>query len=103
MQGSLYGTLFSKKKLEEEVSALKDHLLDTSSYIYFERAKEHVTFFHPKLDMSPMDIFKVVYDGHLMHEEKGHSSDMSVASINTNTKDELNKETKEVHPEDAFE
>lgn len=45
----------------------------------------------------------MVCDGHLMHEEKVHSSDMSVASTNTNTKDELNRATEEVHLEDAFE
>lgn len=44
---------------------LKDDLAETSN-IYFERAKEKITFLNPELDLRPMDMFKIVHDGQVV-------------------------------------
>lgn len=61
LQVSLYDILNLKSKLEYEVSELKDDLVETFD-IYFEREKEQVALLHSELDLSHMDIFKVVCD-----------------------------------------
>lgn len=43
------------------MSGLKDDLVAISG-TYFERAKEQVSFFYPKLDLGMMDDFKVICD-----------------------------------------
>lgn len=52
-------------KLNEEISTLKDDLVETAD-LYFKRDKEHVAFFHPRLDLSWMNLFKVVWEGQLV-------------------------------------
>lgn len=42
-----------------------------TSHVYFEHVNEQVVFLNPKLDLSPMDIFKVVCDGQLVDERGG--------------------------------
>lgn len=42
--------------------------------------KEHVAFLHPKLDLSPMDIFKVICDAQLVNYEECLSSDKPYTS-----------------------
>lgn len=48
---------------------LKDWLMDTSD-MYFNQAKEWVTFLHPEIDLSQFDIFKVINDIQLVEEEE---------------------------------
>lgn len=59
LKGSLKETLYSIKELEKEASSLKDELMSASDQ-YFENAKYHVAFFYQNLDLSQMDMFKVV-------------------------------------------
>lgn len=40
------------------------------SDFYFERENEKATFLYPELDLSQMDIFKVVCDSQLVEEEE---------------------------------
>lgn len=67
--GSLEGSLNSLNKLEGELSALKDDLVETSDQ-YLKQEKEHLEFLSSGLDLSQKDLFKVVCDGKLMDEEE---------------------------------
>lgn len=101
MQASLEDNLFSKKKLEKKVSMLKDKLGDTFK-IYFQLVKEHVAFLHPELNISLMDIFKMVRDGQLMEEKQGPSFDKTIASLDKSTQIEHEGDkVKEVLDEEA--
>lgn len=50
------------------MSACKDELVDTSDQ-YFEWAKVHVAFLYPDLDLSQLDLFKVVRDNQIVCKE----------------------------------
>lgn len=45
LRGYLEGTIISLKKLEEEMIALKNDLVETFNQ-YFERESEYITFFY---------------------------------------------------------
>lgn len=68
LQDSLDIALFSKKNLEREVSELTGELVSTYA-MYFERAKEQVSFFYPILDLRKLDFLKFFYDSQLVDEE----------------------------------
>lgn len=59
--------LCSKHTLEGDVSYVNDDLVLISK-TYFERVKEHVLFFYPKLPMHGR-YFKVICDDQLMDDE----------------------------------
>lgn len=59
---SLEDVLRSKKELEGSVWELKVEMVDTYG-TYFGCAKVRVSFLYPTLDLSMMDIFKVICDG----------------------------------------
>lgn len=67
LKESLEAALHSQKKLEEELSTLKDEFVDTYDQ-YFEQAHERVTFLYPDLDLIQMDLFKVVRCDLLLEE-----------------------------------
>lgn len=50
------------------MSTYKDELVDTSNG-YFEQVKEHVSPFFPNMDLSDIDLLKVVRGGKLMDKE----------------------------------
>lgn len=55
--------------MEEELSSLKDDLVDTFHY-YFEQVKKHVIVLYPDQDLIQMGLFKVVRRGQLVKEEE---------------------------------
>ncbi|CAI8598946.1 unnamed protein product [Vicia faba] len=71
---SLKNVICSKKKLDGEVSELKNNLVVTSG-TYFGHAKEQVSFFFPSLDLGMLDIFKIIHDGQLMDEEEASAAE----------------------------
>lgn len=60
--------LIHQKELENEVLELIDEVV-SSSNIYSECPKKHVSFLYPNLDLSQMDLLKVVCGGQLVDEE----------------------------------
>lgn len=60
--------LLYQQKIMTKVSKLNNEVVYTSD-IYFERAKEQVSFLYPNLDLSQMEFLKVIYDGQLVDEE----------------------------------
>lgn len=52
----------------KETSSLKDEVMAAFDH-YFDREKEHVAFFYPNLDLSQMDLLKVVRDAQLVADE----------------------------------
>lgn len=54
--------------LEEKISQLKDEVVATFAH-HFHKARRHVVFVYSDLDLSLMDPFQVVRDGHLVDEE----------------------------------
>lgn len=66
---SLEGSLSSMKKHDRELSVLKDELLETLDQ-YFKWVKAQISFIYLGLDLSQMDLFKMVCDGQLVDDEK---------------------------------
>lgn len=61
-------TLLSQEKREGKLSECKEKLVKISN-IYFERVNEKMSFFHPDMDLSQLDLFKVIKDGQLVDEK----------------------------------
>lgn len=55
-------TLISQRKLEEEVCVLKYDLIETFE-VYFEWDNEQKDFFHPRLHLSGLNVFKIIHSG----------------------------------------
>lgn len=80
LQEFLDNFLNFRKKMDGEVSVLKDNMVDTSN-IYFERENEHVAFFHLTLYMTFMGMFKVSRDVQLVDDKLVPSLDKPVTSL----------------------
>lgn len=52
----------SKNKLEYKVYVLKENLVETF-IVYFDQAKEQMTFFYTRMHLSLMDMLQVICDG----------------------------------------
>lgn len=57
--------LSTHRRLKDEVPTLKNYFFETSD-INFKRVKGHMTFLHPGIDLSPMDMFNVFHGGNIM-------------------------------------
>lgn len=64
---SLEVTLPSKKKLEDDLCTYKDEQMGTL-YKYNDRANEQVAFLYFNLDLSQLDLLKVVWGGQLVEK-----------------------------------
>lgn len=68
LEQSLKEYFSSVKILEEKTLLLNDEVVATPSQ-HFEKAKRHIGFFYPKLNLSKMDPFQVVQDGQMVDED----------------------------------
>lgn len=67
LQESLDVALLSKKEFEGQVSELTNELTSTSG-VYFQHARQQVSFFYPKLDMRKSCFLKDVCEDQLVDE-----------------------------------
>lgn len=103
MKETLKEALSSQKKLEGDLSQLKDKLVE-NSYQFFERENERISFLYPALDLSQMNLFKVVHDSQLVEEKEARPHNDSCKSLDRGTQTELggNKVGEEKIPKEDF-
>lgn len=75
-----------------------------NSYQYFERAKERITFLYPALDLSQMNLFKVVHDIQLVEQKEVRPHNDSCKSLDrgAQTKPEDDKVREEKTPKEDY-